>query len=131
MSVVQSNDEDEVKKRFHIQRQRLGKIMFMSEDGTFGFIQGEDFRDDVFFHVQDWDGKVTKAGVSQTLDPAVEMWVEFELNDEHFETEKRLRAKIVRPTDRPTGRKLSGRDATFKIVTHHPKARKKRPTWRQ
>ena len=71
--------------------------------------------------------------------PAVDMWVEFELNDEHFEAEKRLRAKVVRPTDRPTGRKLSGRDATFKIITHHPKARKKRPSlasiasvpWRQ
>ncbi len=89
------------------------------------------FQDDVFFHFQDWDGTVTQDGSSNhQLAPEVEMWVEFELDDEHFATEKRLRAKVVRPTDRPVGRKLSGRDATFKIVTHHPNARKERPTWR-
>ena len=59
------------------------------------------------------------------------MWVEFELDDDRFETEKKLRAKSVGPTDRPIGRKLSGRDATFNLVTHHPKARKKRPDWRK
>jgi hypothetical protein len=57
--------------------------------------------------------------------------VEFEIDDEIFENEKRLRAAAVRPTKRPMGRKLSGRDATFKIVTHHPKARRKRPDWRK
>ena len=56
--------------------------------------------------------------------------VEFELDDEQFEEEKRLRAKVVRPTTRPIGRKLSGRDATFQIITHHPKARRRRPSWR-
>lgn len=123
--------DDEVKKRFRIQRRRLGKIMFIDKDGSYGFIQAEDFREDVFFHIQDWDGTSAKEGVTNVASPEIDMWVEFELNDEHLETENRLRAKIVRPTDRPTGRKLSGRDATFKIVTHHPKARKKRPTWRK
>ena len=56
--------------------------------------------------------------------------VEFEIDDELYETEQRLRATVVRPTRRPMGKKLSGRDATFKIVTHHPKARRKRPDWR-
>ena len=129
--VAPPDEGDEVKKRFRIQRQRLGKIAFMKEDGSFGFIQAEDFRDDVFFHSQDWDGTVTREGRSRTVAPEIEMWVEFELDDDHFELEKRLRAKSVRPTNRPTGRKLSGRDATFKIVTHHPNARKKRPTWRK
>ncbi len=125
------DEGDEVKKRFRIQRQRLGKISFVKEDGSFGFITAEDFRDDVFFHSQDWNGTVIKDGKSRNLVPEIEMWVEFELDDDHFEREKRLRAKSVRPTNRPTGRKLSGRDATFKIVTHHPNARKKRPTWRK
>lgn len=125
------DEGDEFKKRFRIQRQRLGKIAFMKDDGSFGFISAEDFRDDVFFHSQDWDGTVDKNGVTRTIAPEVDLWVEFELDDDHFETEKRLRAKAVRPTDRPTGRKLSGRDATFNIVTHHPNARKKRPTWRE
>ena len=57
--------------------------------------------------------------------------VEFEIDDELFETEKRLRATTVQPTKRPLGRKMSGRDATFKIVTHHPRARRKRPDWRK
>jgi cold shock CspA family protein len=129
---VESSDEDPaIKKRFRIQRRRLGKIMYMKEDGTFGFIQGEDFREDVFFHVETWDGTVTKDGVTKVLEPAVEMWVEFELDDEHLDKEQRLRAKVVRPTDRPAGRKLSGRDATFRIVTHHKNARRKRPSWRK
>ena len=121
----------EPKKRFRIQRRRLGTITFIQTDSNFGFISAEDYRDDVFFHFQDWEGKVTKNGVSRELAPEVEMWVEFELDDEHFASEKRLRAKVVRPSDRPVGKKLSGRDATFKIVTHHPKARKKRPSWRK
>lgn len=57
--------------------------------------------------------------------------VEFEIDDELFEGEQKLRATIVRPTRRPMGRKLSGRDATFQIITHHPKARRKRPDWRK
>ncbi|MGI9471837.1 MAG: cold shock domain-containing protein [Rubripirellula sp.] len=125
------DQEEGVKKRFRIQRRRLGKIMFIEQDGKFGFIQAEDFKDDVFFHTMDWDGNITKNGVSKKINPEVELWVEFELDDEHLETHERLRAKIVRPTTRPTGRKLSGRDATFRIVTHHPKARRKRPTWRK
>ena len=123
--------DEPVKKRFRIQRRRLGTIIFIQADKPFGFISAEDFQDDVFFHFQDWDGTVSKDGRSKVLAPEVEMWVEFELDDEHFANEKRLRAKVVRPTDRPVGRKLSGRDATFKIITHHPKARKKRPTWRK
>ncbi len=47
------------------------------------------------------------------------------------ETHERRRAKVVRPTTRPTGGKLSGRDATFRIITHHPNARRKRPNWRK
>lgn len=104
--------------------------MFIHADRTFGFISAEDFRDDVFFHFRDWEGAVTREGRTRVFAPELEMWVEFELDDEHFANEKRLRAKVVRPTDRPVGRKLSGRDATFKIITHHPNARKKRPTWR-
>jgi len=119
------------KKRFRIQRRRLGKIISLPEGKPFGFICGEDFRDDVFFHMMDWEGNVSKNGVSEQLSPELEMWVEFELDDDHFEQEKKLRAKVVRPTDRPIGRKLSGRDATFKVVTHHPNARKKRPDWRK
>jgi|TARA_B110000495_G_scaffold196086_1_gene204470 cold shock CspA family protein len=129
--VDDSEQEDGIKKKFRIQRRRLGKIMFIEKEGTYGFIQAEDFTDDVFFHSVDWDGRVTKNGITRKINPEVELWVEFELDDEHRETQDRLRAKVVRPTSRPTGGKLSGRDATFRIVTHHPHARRKKPTWRK
>ncbi|MGB7328183.1 MAG: cold shock domain-containing protein [Rubripirellula sp.] len=127
------HDEDDIppKKKFRIQRRRLGKIIAIQPDGKFGFIDAEDYRDDVFFHKDVWDGKTNRFGRDVFVRPEVGMWVEFELDDTKFEEEKKLRAKVCRPTDRPIGRKLSGRDATFKIVTHHPNAKRKRPTWRK
>ncbi len=125
-----SDEESGIKKRFRIQKRRLGKIKFLSKDGDYGFIVAEDFREDVFFHTSNWQGQMTREGVTRNVEPAFDLWVEFELDDEQFDLDKRLRAKVIRPTDRPIGRKLSGRDATFHIVTHHPKARRKRPSWR-
>ena len=125
-----SNDESGIKKRFRIQKRRLGKIKFLSKDGDYGFIAAEDYSEDVFFHTSNWKPELTKDGVTRMVEPSFDLWVEFELDDEQFDLDKRLRAKIIRPTSRPIGRKLSGRDATFNIVTHHPKARRKRPTWR-
>ena len=152
MPKSQSSDDDEPKKRFRIQRLRLGTVKFINEKGEFGFIEAEDFREDVFFHRTVWDGPTgnepvkrrderstdRRAGPSDRQPPSsdplaetlVDTWVEFEIDDDHFATEQKLRATVVRPTDRPQGKKLSGRDATFKIITHHPKARRKRPTWR-
>jgi cold shock CspA family protein len=123
--------EAEVRRRFPIQRRRLGKIMSILTEKQFGFIDGEDFREDVFFHMDVWQSTVIRHGREVRIEPEEGMWVEFEIDDNRFEDEKKLRAKSVRPTDRPGGRKLSGRDATFKIVTHHPRARRKRPTWRE
>ena len=125
-----TNDDSGVKKRFRIQKRRLGKIKFLSKDGDYGFIAAEDYTDDVFFHTSNWKPELTKDGVTRMVEPTFDLWVEFELDDEQFDLDKRLRAKVIRPTSRPIGRKLSGRDATFNIVTHHPKARRKRPSWR-
>ncbi len=124
--LVSQPDDEEIKKPFRIERRRLGSIKFVREDGEFGFIEAEDYREDVFFHRRDWLG----GDLRQPVEPVVDMWVEFELDDEHFATEKKLRAKSVRPTSRPEGRKMSARDATFQIVNHHPNARKKRPSWK-
>jgi cold shock CspA family protein len=122
--------EAEVRRRFPIERRRIGKITSFLPDSNFGFIDGEDFREDVFFHKNVWESKVIRDGREIRLEPQEGMSVEFEIDDNRFEDEKKLRATSVRPTNRPDGRKLSGRDATFKIVTHHPRARRKRPTWR-
>lgn len=120
----------EPKKKFRIQRRRLGKIKFIAEQGDYGFITAEDYRDDVFFHSSNWKPDTTQHAEADELELAEGLWVEFELDDEQFEEDKRLRAKVVRPTTRPIGRKLSGRDATFQIILHHPNSRKRRPSWR-
>jgi len=152
--------DDAPKKKFRITRKRLGTIRFVDPKGDYGFIEAEDFRDDVYFHHSAWcpdeapaggplasrqatAGKSddrsrqrSRYGDRQNRSPKlvaeqlVQKHVEFEIDDDLFEQEKRLRATIVMPTRRPMGRRLSGRDATFKIVTHHPKARRKRPDWR-
>lgn len=131
-----SNDEPE-RRRVRIQRKRLGSVRKIDQKGEFGFIEAEDFREDVFFHRTVWqagisteasDAPVQTGPLSEEL---VYTFVEFEIDDELLKTEKKLRAKVVRPTKRPRGRKLSGRDATFKIITHHPNARRKKPRWRR
>jgi cold shock CspA family protein len=116
-------DDEEKEKPFRIQKRRLGEIKYIRDDGEFGFIQAEDFREDVFFHKMAWDS-------DPRIVPQNEMYVEFELDDEHYEATKKLRAKIVRPTHRPAGRKLKASDSPYEIVFHHPRARRKRPTWR-
>ena len=119
------NDDGEQKEKpFRIQKKRLGEIKFMKEDGEYGFIEAEDYREDVFFHKMAWESE-------KNLIPQAEMYVEFELDDDHHEENQKLRAKVVRPTDRPAGRKLKASDAEFKFTFHHPKARRKRPTWRE
>ena len=125
----QDDEQDDRTRPYRIQKRRLGTVRFVNPDGEFGFIEAEDFRDDVFFHRTVWDPLPTTHQDAQAM-PLESMWVEFELDDELFAQEKRLRAKIVKPSNRPEGKKLSGRDAPHLIVKHHPNARKKRPTWR-
>ena len=132
------SDEEEPKKRFHIQRKRLGTVKWVQEKGEFGFIDAEDFRDDVFFHHSAWEDTSGNAATStgpnaykpRLSQSIIDVFVEFELDDELFTVEKKLRAKLVRVTTRPEGRKLKKSDATFEMPRHHPKARKKRPDWR-
>ncbi|MFK8111572.1 MAG: cold shock domain-containing protein, partial [Rubripirellula sp.] len=56
------SDDDAPKKRFRIQRRRLGRVISVREDKSFGFIEAEDFREDVFFHFHDWQGEVVLGG---------------------------------------------------------------------
>ena len=128
---MNSRDDEEVRKPYRIQRRRLGAIKFFHEEGKYGFIDAEDFREDVFFHIRDWEASAEDGEKTDGIEPTADLWVEFELDDEHFAAEKKLRATRVRPTDRPAGKKLSGKDATFRLTQHHPNARKKRPSWRQ
>lgn len=121
---IAARDSDDRPKPFPIQRKRLGVIKYLRPDGEFGFIEAEDFREDVFFHHRDWESEYNQ--VPQEL-----MAVEFEIDDDHKRETDKLRAKIVRPTKRPLGKRLSGRDAPHLINRHHPRARKQRPDWRK
>lgn len=120
-----TQDDDQPKKPFRVQKKRLGRIRFIRQDGEFGFITAEDFREDVFFHRTVWD-----RCDDPYSRPEIDMFVEFEIDDELFETDKKLRATRVYRSERPDGKKLSGRDAPHLIIRHHPNARKKRPDWR-
>ncbi|NND98188.1 MAG: cold shock domain-containing protein, partial [Pirellulaceae bacterium] len=44
------DDEPRNAKRFPIQRKHLGMIKFLRESDDYGFIESENFREDVFFH---------------------------------------------------------------------------------
>ncbi|MEM9367468.1 MAG: cold shock domain-containing protein [Planctomycetota bacterium] len=111
------------RKRFRIQKRRLGAIKFVQPEKDFGFIDAEDFPEDVFFHLSVWDG--------ERPDPIEGgLYVEYELDDDHFDETKRYRAKVVRVTDRPQGKKLTAKDASFDFTHHHPNARRRKPTWR-
>lgn len=118
-----NQSDEEQPKKFHIQKKRLGEIRYVRDDGEFGFIDAEDFREDVFFHRTTWSAPENKP-------PQEKMLVEFELDDEHLDENDQLRAKAVRLTRRPGGKKMSGRDAPHLINLHHPNARQKRPSWR-
>ena len=132
MATEKPSDDSPPPKRIRIQRKRLGVVRKVDPGGEYGFIEAEDFREDVFFHRTVWQPSETPQIPSPPLSVELEeVFVEFEIDDDLFVTERKLRAKIVRPTDRPRGRKLSGRDATFNIVTHHPNARRRKPRWRK
>jgi cold shock CspA family protein len=117
---------DDSPKPFRVQRRRLGEIKFMRPEGDFGFIDAEDFREDVFFHKSAWQGETN----GRHRDPQEGLYVEFEIDEDYREKEKKLRASVVRLTTRPMGRKLTGRDTPHLVNKHHPRARQKRPSWR-
>lgn len=121
-----NRNPDPPEKRFFIQRRRLGVIKFVRPEGDFGFIDAEDFREDVFFHKSVWRGEVR--GLPRA--PMEGAFVEFEIDEDYFAREKKFRATVVTLTDRPMGKRLSVRDTPHLANFHHPKARRKRPTWR-
>ncbi len=102
---------------------RVGMVVKVIPEKKIGFIRAEDLREDVFYHYS----KVEQVG---TLDLQEGDEVEFEI-DELDKIEKRqLRATMVRRSVRPLTMRLQPSDAPEFNAHHHPKARKRRPTWR-
>jgi cold shock CspA family protein len=90
----------------------------------FGFIEAEDYRNDVFFHFRQWE-----PDESNSL-PKLDQVVEFEIDELHRREEGKLRVKWIRPTNRPLGTKMLARSTPHLMVKHHPKARQSKPSWR-
>lgn len=113
-------------KPFILQRRRLGRIRHIDTRGNYGFIEAEDYRQDVFFHFTTWQA----AGPRDTL-PRTGQFVEFEIDELYRREEGKLRALVVRGTTRPDGDRLRAKSDPHLQVQHHPKARQKKPAWRR
>lgn len=103
---------------------RVGSVVKVIPEKKIGFIRADDLKEDVFFHFS----IVQKVG---RLDLQEGDEVEFEI-DELDKIEKRpLRATLVRRSVRPLTMRLQPSDAPELKAHHHPKARQRRPTWRE
>jgi cold shock CspA family protein len=110
--------------KYPVARQHLGWIREVDEERGFGFIEGEDFRQDVYFRLECWEGP-----------PPVRnprgMIVEFEIDEAFLKENKRLRAAAVRLTNRPMGKALDPTGDPRLKAKHHPRALRRRPSWRK
>ncbi len=111
---------------FILQRKRLGRIRHLNELKKYGFIEAEDFRESVFFHLSQWE----RSG-PRDRGPRLDQFVEFELDELHRRKENKLRALVVRMTSRPEGEKMDEFRDTNLIAKHHPRARQSKPAWRR
>ena len=111
---------------FVLQRRRLGRIRHIDPQGKFGFIEAEDYRQDVFFHITKWE-----AAGPRDAAPRKGQFVEFEIDELYRRAEGKLRALVVRGTRRPDGDRLRAKNDPHLQVQHHPKARQKKPAWRR
>lgn len=103
---------------------RLGEVVKVVAEKKFGFIRSPDLREDVFFHfsVVDSQGR-------RDLQAGDE--VEYDLDEFARIERKELRAVLVRMSTRPQTMRLMVSDAPELHSQHHPRARQKRPSWRQ
>ncbi len=103
---------------------RVGEVVKVIPEKKIGFIRSEDLDEDVFFHFS----KVQKVG---TLDLQQGDEVEYEIDELHRIEKIRLQATLVRRSARPLTMRLAPSDAPDLKAHHHPKARRRRPTWRE
>lgn len=103
---------------------RIGVVVKVIADKKIGFIRSEDLREDVFFHFS----KVT-AAEARPLEEGEE--VEYEIDElQRIKKSDRFQATVVRRSVRPLSVKINPSDAPKLRAKHHPKALKRRPSWR-
>ncbi len=102
---------------------RIGIVVKVIPEKKIGFIHSEDLYEDVFFHFS----KVEKVG---TLDLREGDEVEYAIDELSKIEKQKLQATMVRRSVRPLSMRLKPSDAPELKAHHHPKARKRRPSWR-
>jgi cold shock CspA family protein len=103
---------------------RIGQIITVIADRKFGFIRTEHFRDDVFFHfstLENLNPKWLRIGQD----------VEFEIDELLRLNKQKLEATIVREPSRPLAVKLDEEMIEGLRPSHHPKARRRKPGWKE
>ena len=104
---------------------RVGHIIKLIPDRKFGFIKSEHFRDDVFFHYSVLQGGLHGRLLEENLE------VEFEVNEILRLDEQKLEATVVQMPKRPLSKTLNEKSIKEMQASHHPRARQRKPTWRE
>jgi cold shock CspA family protein len=102
---------------------RIGQIITVIQDRKFGFIRTEHFRDDVFFHFSTLkDLNPNRLRIGQE--------VEFEIDELLRLNKQKLEAVIVQTPSQPLYHRLEEEAIPEHRAAHHPKARRRKPTWK-
>jgi cold shock CspA family protein len=103
---------------------RIGQIVKVVTDRKFGFIRSEHFREDVFFHfssLTNINPKWIRIGQD----------VEFEIDELLRINQQKLEATIVQEPRKPLSFRLEEETIDQFNPTHHPKARRRKPIWKE
>lgn len=103
---------------------RVGRLIRTVPDRHFGFIQADEFREDVFFHFS----AVDRQEYPEEWEPGQE--IEFELNELLRMDEQRLQATMVRRARRPLSYSLDNKPDPTSKAKHHPRALQRKPKWK-
>ncbi len=103
---------------------RVGTVIKIVDDKKFGFIRAAGLHDDVFFHFAQLE-KPPQWPLREGDE------LEFEIDELAWIEKRPLRAVTVRLPEKPLSRKLVNSDAPELHARHHPRARRRRPVWRQ
>jgi cold shock CspA family protein len=104
---------------------RIGQIVRIIPEKSFGFIAADNLREDIFFHFS-----VVEEGIrADYWEPGQE--VEFELDELKRMDGEELRATLVRVSNRPQQVMIKEGGLRAFNHKHHPNARQRKPSWKK